>query len=300
MRQCYHFVEKPQYGSEYIRELEDGTVVVHRGPMLMSIFASSGGKPNVSLAKEGAKKALEVLETLARFRSLITKNIGEIHSIELMPPVVQKMVLASRKFGDRTVTPLIAVAGAGADEVADFIFNTGQASKVVMNNGGDIAIRLEDDEVVRVGIKTNLTDQVVTHVMTVTRSNKIGGVATSGFGGRSFTRGVANAAVAIAEDATSADLAATLIGNATDVEGPTIVKVLGKDLYPATDIPDLWVTKSVGHLEKSQIEEALDQGIQKAETFKERGLILGAFLAVKDRHRISNSIMPLIQILRTT
>jgi len=299
MRQCYHFVEKPQHGSEYIRELEDGTVVVHRGPMLMSIFASSGGKPNISLAKEGAKKALEVLEILARFRSLITKNIGEIHSIELMPPVVQKMVLTSRKFEDPTVTPLIAVAGTGADEVADFIFNTGHANKVVVNNGGDIALRLKNDEVVRVGIKSELADKAVTHVMTITLSSKIGGVATSGFGGRSFTRGVANAAVAVANDATSADVAATLVGNATDVESPSVTKVLAKELYEGTDIPNLPVTKTIGRLEKWEVEEALHRGMQKAETFQERGLIRGAFLAVKDQYRISNSIMPFIQILRT-
>lgn len=297
MRGCDRFMEKPQFQSEYIREIEDGTVVVHSGPMLMSIFVSNRGEPITHLAKEGAQKALEVLETLAKFRNVITRNIGEIGSTESLPPIVRKMVLASRKFGDPMVTPLIAVAGAGADVVADFIFNTGHVNKVVVNNGGDIALRLKNDEVVRVGIKSELADKAVTHVMTVTLSSKIGGVATSGFGGRSFTRGVANAAVAVANDATSADVAATLVGNATDVESPTIVKVLGKDLYPATDIPDLWVTKSVGHLEKSQIKEALDQGMRKAETFKERGLIQGAFLAVKDQYRISDSIMPLIQIL---
>ena len=286
--------------SEYIGEMDDGTVIVDRGPMLMSIFVSKGRTPNTTLAKEGARKALEVLETLARFRKLITRNIREIGSVELLPAVVKKMVFASRKFEDPTVTPLIAVAGAGADEVADFIFNTGRANKVVVNNGGDIAIRLKDDGVVRVGIKTDLTDQTVTHVLTVTATGAIGGVATSGFGGRSFTRGIANAAVAIAEDATSADVAATLIGNAADVESPTVIKVLAKELFRETDIPDLWVTKSVGHLEKFQIEEALDRGMQKAETLQEKGLILGAFLAIRDQYRISNSVMPLIQSLRTT
>lgn len=300
MRGCDRFMEKPQFQSEHIREMDDGTVVVHSGPMLMSIFVSNGGKPNTYLAKEGARKALEVLEALAKFRNVITRNVGEIDLSESLPPIVEKMVFASRKFGDPTVTPLIAVAGAGADEVADFVLSTGQANKIVVNNGGDIAIRLKDDESARVGIKTDLTDRAVTHVMAVTVSSKIGGVATSGFGGRSFTRGVANAAVAIANDATSADVAATLVGNATDVESPSVRKVLAKELYEGTDIPNLSVTKAIGRLEKWEVEEALNRGMQKAETFQERGLIRGVFLVVKDQHRISNSIMPLIQALRKT
>jgi ApbE superfamily uncharacterized protein (UPF0280 family) len=211
-------MEKFLCGDRCFQVTDDGTVVVCNGPMLMSISVSNDGKPNVSLAKDGARKALNVLETLAKCRNVITKNIGEISSIELFPHVVQQMVLTSRRFGDPTVTPLIAVAGAGADEVADFIFNTGKADKVVVNNGGDIAIRLKNREVVRAGIKSDLTDQAVSHLIIATHASEIGGVATSGFGGRSFTRGIANAAVAIANDATSADVGATLIGNATDVE----------------------------------------------------------------------------------
>lgn len=281
----------------YTQKVDDDTVVIHSGPMLMSISVSNAGKPIVYLAKKGTEKALENLETLARFRNLITKNIREISLGELLPSIVQRMVLSSQKFEDPTVTPLIAVAGAGADEVAEFIFNTGRADKVVVNNGGDIAIRLKNEESVRVGIKSNMTNKLLTHVITITPSNMIGGVATSGFGGRSFTRGIANAAVAIAEDATSADVAATLIANATDVECPSVIKVLAKELYQATDIPDLWVTKKIGHLEKFQIEEALDRGMRKAEIFQERGLILGTFLAIKDQFRISKSIMPFVQRL---
>jgi hypothetical protein len=296
----FDVMEKFLCGDRYIQELNDGTVIVCNGPMLMSIFVSHDGKPEMNLAKAGAQKALAVLEVLAKFRSAITKNIKEISSIESFPHVVQKMVLTSRRFEDSTVTPLIAVAGAGADEVADSIFSTGRADKVVINNGGDIAIRLKNGEVVRAGIKSDLTDQGVSHLIIATLSNKIRGVATSGFGGRSFTRGVANAAVAVANDATSADVAATLIGNATDVESPSVIKVQAKELYEATDIPDLSVTKAIGHLEKSQIEEALERGMQKAKAFQKRGLILGAFLAVKDQFRVSESIMPLVQRLSAT
>jgi ApbE superfamily uncharacterized protein (UPF0280 family) len=278
-----------------IKEMDDGTVIVHRGPMLMSIFVSNGKISNSTLAKQGAEKALEMLDTLARFRKVITKKIGEIGSIEALPPIVKRMVSTAQKFEDPTVTPLIAVAGAGADEVADFIFNVGRSTKVIVNNGGDIAIRLEKHEKVKVGIKTDLSGRKVTHILTVRGTNGIGGVATSGFGGRSFTRGIANAAVAIGADATSADVAATLIGNATDIESPNIIKALARDLYEFTDIPDLWVTKSVGLLEASEVKQALVRGMRKAETFQEKGLIIGTFLAVKDQFNVSKPIFPFIQ-----
>ncbi len=290
-------MEKFLSGDKLIQELDDGTVIVCHGPMLMSIFASDQGKPDRNLAKKGAEKALAVLESLAKFRSTITRNIQEIGSVDSFPKVIQKMVLASRKFEDTTVTPLIAVAGAGADEVADWILNNGRADKIVVNNGGDIAIRLRNGDVVRTGIKSDLKGESVSHVITATLASRIGGVATSGFGGRSFTRGIANAAVAIAKDATSADVAATLIGNATDVESPNVTKVRAKELYQATDIPDLWVTKVIGPLEESQIEEALDRGMEQARVFQERDLIFGAFVAVKDQFRISESIRPFFRRL---
>jgi ApbE superfamily uncharacterized protein (UPF0280 family) len=93
------------------------------------------------------------------------------------------------------------------------------------------------------------------------------------------------AAVAIGADATSADVAATLIGNATDIESPNVIKVLARDLYESTDIPNLWVTKTIGHLEKEEISQAIYQGMQKAEAFREKGLIIGAFLAVRNQFR---------------
>jgi len=66
-----------------------------------------------------------------------------------------------------------------------------------------------------------------------------------------------------------------------------VTRALAKKLYPATDIPDLLVTTRVGHLERSEIEMALDHGMRKAKIFEDNGLIIGVFLAVKDQIRIS-------------
>jgi ApbE superfamily uncharacterized protein (UPF0280 family) len=264
--------------------------------MLMNIAVSNRGVPNPIRAREGAQKAVKVLKSLARFRTVITQKIGDIGSVSGFPPVVRKMVEAARYFEDPTITPLIGVAGAGADEVADFIYaKNNQVDKVIINNGGDIAIRLTNQETATIGIKSDLTKMGISHVLTVSTSCGLGGLATSGFGGRSFTRGIANAAVAFAGDAISADIAATLIGNATDVESPHIERILAKNLYPSTDIPDLLVTKRIGHLETSEIEEALESGMRKAKELQDRGLIIGAFIAVRDQYGVSDSMVTRIQ-----
>jgi len=258
----------------------------------MSISVSTGGIPNIKLAREGGKRALEVLGVLANHRHIITQKIDKIPPFDSLHPLIKKMALAVRKFGDLTATPLIAVAGTGADEVADFVYNTGQADKAVVNNGGDLSIRLRGEETVKVGIKSDITEKAISHVLTVSTKSGIGGVATSGFGGRSFTRGVANAAVAVASDAISADVAATLIGNAINVESPNVERAIAENLYESTDIPELFVTTGIGHLTEWEIDQALDHGMRKAEGFEDKGIIIGAILAVKDQVRLSESIVP--------
>ena len=65
------------------------------------------------------------------------------------------MIRACKKMEARDLTPLAAVAGASSDVVADFLIAKG-GTKIIVDNGGDIAIRLKGDEQARVGIKTEV------------------------------------------------------------------------------------------------------------------------------------------------
>ena len=168
--------------------MEDGTVIVSSGPLLMSILASDQGRPKVEWAKEGALRALKNLKQLALHRSLITHYLTESYiaenvSLEALPSIVKMMVISALAYQDPTITPLICVAGAGSDEVADFLFADGQTSKVIVNNGGDIAVRLREKETARIGLKSDVSAKGVSHVLLVDSKSGIGGVATSGFGG---------------------------------------------------------------------------------------------------------------------
>lgn len=265
-----------------IRLLKDGVVLVDYGPMRMLIFVWERGRPLTDLAMEGARVAFKVVAELALFHGVIKKRTFELEIKRGYPDVVKRMIHATQEMGEPDLTPLAAVAGASSDVVADFIISRG-GTKVIVDNGGDIAIRLKEGEVARVGIKTEIDAEKPSYVVSFDSTMCLGGVATSGLGGRSFTKGVASAATVVASNASLADAAATVIGNFTNVEDPLIVRSLAETLYPETDIPGQWVTTKVGKLSREKVGEALMKGLKKGEEISQKGSIKGAFIAVQGK-----------------
>ncbi len=79
---------------------------------------------------------------------------------------------------------------------------------------------------------------------TIRAEDGIGGIATSGWRGRSFSLGIADAVTVLAETAAAADAAATIIANAVDLPGhPGIVRQPASSLQPDSDLRDLPVTR---------------------------------------------------------
>jgi uncharacterized protein len=266
----------------HVQTLHNGTVLVDYGPMRMFISAFENGKPLTKLAEEGAHLAMRVLKDLAKFLSIIKKKSKELETEEAYPDVVRKMIEATKKMEEPDLTPLAAVAGTASDVVADFMFSKG-GTKIIVDNGGDIAIRLREGEVARVGIKTEIDAKYPTYLISIDSAMGIGGVATSGLGGRSFTKGIASAATVLSVKASFSDAAATVIGNFTNVEDPNIITSLAEKIYPDTDIAGEWVTIKVGKLSQEKIEEALNNGLSKAYSICQKGLIHGALIALQGR-----------------
>jgi ApbE superfamily uncharacterized protein (UPF0280 family) len=279
-----------------VQALPDGTVLVDYGPMRMFISAAENGKALVKLAEEGAHFAMKVLEDLARSLNVIKKKAQNLEVEETYPNVVRRMIEATKKMSEPDLTPLAAVAGTGSDVVADFIFSRG-GTKIIVDNGGDIAIRLREGEVARVGVKTEIDAKQPTHLISIDSTMGIGGVATSGLGGRSFTKGIASAATVLSESASLSDAAATVIGNFTNVEDPHIMRCQAERLYPDTDIPGEWVTTKVGRLSEEKIEEALKNGLSKANSICQKGLIKGALIALQGKVVWTQSMEPWLKKL---
>ena len=274
--------EGPVREDRRLVQIDSQTVLVEYGPMRLSIQALHHGRPLIDLALEGGQIAFRVLGDLAQFLLVIKRKAHQIKLEERFPVVVQKMIEATQRMEAPDLTPLAAVAGATSDVVADFLAGRG-ATKIIVDNGGDIAVRLREGEEARVGIKTEIDARNPAYLLRIGAEMNIGGVTTSGLGGRSFTKGIASAVTVVAKNAALADAAATVIGNATHVEDPAIKRCLPETIYPDTDIPGEYVTTEVGDLSLQTVEEALQKGLQEALRIERQGHVRGALISVKGR-----------------
>jgi ApbE superfamily uncharacterized protein (UPF0280 family) len=89
----------------------------------------------------------------------------------------------------------------------------------------------------------------------------------------------------LARDAATADVAATLIANAVDIDSPAVERRPARDLDPDSDLGDRLVTVAVGSLAPAEIDAALARGLQRALDYQRRGLIADAALMLAGKTR---------------
>ena len=277
--------------------LDDTWILAESGPMRLEIAAWNGSGPSLETARRGGEWACGLLEVLAPFQDLIKKKNPWPNANDALPRVVEEMIASVQQVGDLDLTPLATVAGTISDLVAERLFSQGM-SKVIVNNGGDIAIRMMPEEVVKVGVRLDVSTSMISHYLEVKGSMGIGGITTSGMGGRSFTKGVAQAAIALGSTASVADAASTSLANATQINSPQVKMAMANDLYPDTDLNDEMVTQELGELKPQEVEEALSHGMAKAQQYIDKGVILGAIICVQERtiwsQGIESFLFPLI------
>jgi uncharacterized protein len=255
------------------------SLLVENGPMRLTIQAWNGPRFDMAAARQAGEIAYACLEQVAVCRHLLrhrSENLLEKFDNQAFPVPVQ-MVKNTLVFDAPDLTPMAAVAGSIADGVADFLFQKGM-SKVIVDNGGDIAVRLSDDETARVGIRSDISSAEISHVIMLDARCSSWGINTSGLGGRSFTRGIATAATVVAHSSARADAAATDIANACFCEDAGIVQVPAGQLDTMTDIPDIPVTLLVKDLKQDTIARSLERSLDRAKRYVESGLIMGAII----------------------
>jgi ApbE superfamily uncharacterized protein (UPF0280 family) len=206
------------------------------------------------------------------------------------------MIDSVTAIGDDDLTPMAAVAGTIADAVADWLYERG-ATRVIVDNGGDIAIRLSPGEHATVGVRPQITSPLISHVINL-KSGLSWGVATSGLGGRSFTRGIASAVTVLAANASVADAAATSVANACIVDAPYLVQLPAEEMDPHSDLTGIRVTVASGLLSSEKIGLAVRRAGRKAENFSRRNIIIGAFIALANVDLISEGMKPHIAPLK--
>ena len=260
-----------------IQWLDGGRILAECGPMRLVIEAWVGRVPQRELCIRAAKEAFVFLERIAQQRRLLSRRYRSVP--EGLDDFLALKMIHSVLAVDPELTPMAAVAGTIADGVADFLFHRGM-TKVIVNNGGDVAIRTGSDVSVNVGIRPDLAHSVITDIMTLGDERASWGVATSGLEGRSMTRGVASAATIIAGSASVADAAATSIANASYVKDETVIQKPAEELDEQTDIPGVAVTIQAGPFTEEKKDLALSGAMTKAEKLLKKGLIFGAYIVV--------------------
>ena len=228
-----------------------------------------------------------------RFQGLLAELVTELRVLRLpvdqgeplAGAVARRMVSACAPFAPRFITPMAAVAGAVADEIIG-CFRVPGIDKAYVNNGGDIALHLTPGTSFRVGLCANAGGKpwkslALDGAFEVDSTQSVRGIATSGWQGRSFSFGVADAVTVLATTAAGADAAATMIANAVNVESPAVLRRPANSIKDDTDLGERLVTVDVGRLSPEEVARALECGQRCAQGMVTDALIAAAVLILQ-------------------
>lgn len=232
-----------------------------------------------------------------RFQTILGELVEELAELRLPAslrprnfdgPTARRMEAAVAPLAGQFITPMAAVAGSVADEMIAAMVAGRSLERAYVNNGGDIALYIAPGHELSVAIAGTghgLGDRLTVHWQDAVR-----GIATSGWRGRSFSLGIADAVTILASSGAAADAAATLIANAVDLPGhAAIQRRPARELAPDSDLGDRLVTTDVAALAPADIEVALDAGFSVAESLRRQGSIQSAALYLGGRTRISGT-----------
>ena len=226
-----------------------------------------------------------------RFADILPVLVGELASLrrpvggprwEPAGPVAVRMMAAAWPHRAVCVTPMAAVAGAVADETLAALVAGRTLEKAYVNNSGDIAVHLSPGASLRLGIVGEMMRPSIDGLALLTSDRPVRGVATSGWRGRSWSFGIADAVTVLAETAAAADVAATLIANAVTADHPAVLRRPANEIDDNTDLGERLVTVEVGELDPASVATALAAGVATAEKMRTAGLIAGAVLVLKN------------------
>jgi ApbE superfamily uncharacterized protein (UPF0280 family) len=180
------------------------------------------------------------------------------------------------------ITPMAAVAGAVAEEILEAMMSSANLSRAYVNDGGDIALHLGPGEKFEAGMVDRPDHPSLFGTTTLSSADPVRGIATSGWRGRSFSFGIADAVTVLADRAAAADAAATIIANAVDLpQHPAIVRVPARELDPESDLGERLATQAVGDLTSVEVGKALSAGSRTADRLLRIGLIRAAALHLR-------------------
>ncbi len=265
--------------------LESGRLHLNDGPIDL-IITCDGQQDEVVRAEQAA---------IARFASILDELCAELALLRQpaghQQPnggVARRMWSATRDFSQSVfITPMAAVAGAVAEEVLEAMLASAELLRASVNNGGDIALHLAPQQNCRLGLIDRPDRPSLFATASISHDDNVRGIATSGWRGRSFSLGIADAVTVLAASASAADAAATVIANAVNIAGhPEIVRTPAHDLQPDSDLGEILVTCGVGRLTAYDMNIALDAGEKLAWRLVREAVIEGCCIRLATKTRL--------------
>lgn len=260
-----------------IRQDSESRIFLEYGPVQMAIDAFIDGKAALSLCKAVALEVMDEFERVAAYLPELRGMRTFREPRAEFPAVLNKMITAVEAAGYPDLNTLGAVAGSFAEYAAETAARMG-ATRILVNNGGDIAVVNKESHPVRVGLPIAAGKAVIE----LNEAFPAGGICTSGAGGRSFSKGIASFVTVFAERASIADACATCIANKTDVEDEKIIRCLAEMLDSGTDIRGQYVTVKIGTLSAQKKAQAVLSGIEAAQKLYDAGIISGAVVGLDE------------------
>jgi hypothetical protein len=261
---------------------------MHDGPIDIVLEAFGADHETKAAYRAAAKRFVTVLDELCGELAFLRQPTC-VEGPSPKGSIARRMVAAVQPYAFATfITPMAAVAGAVAEEILETMTTSAELSRAYVNDGGDIALHLSPGEKFVVGMVERPDRPSLFGTTTIDSHQAIRGIATSGWRGRSFSLGIADAVTVLADTAAMADAAATIIANAVDLPGhSTIKRVPAYELAPDSDLGERLVTQAVGELSLDEIQNALSAGVSIAASLRSRKLICAAALNLQGETRIT-------------
>jgi ApbE superfamily uncharacterized protein (UPF0280 family) len=272
-----------------VQELSGGRLHLSHGPIDVVLKAFGAPAAVLQAYRAAERRFASILPELCAELSLLRAPLlplsgGERGSIQPESPVGRRMATACLPFAELFVTPMAAVAGAVADDLLAVMRAAAPLDRAYVNDGGDIAVFCAAGQALEIAIAGDFTLGPLparSGTISIRAGDGIGGIATSGARGRSFSLGIADSVTVLAADASTADAAATLIGNAVDCDHRAVLRRPAVELDPDSDLGEQLVTVSVGPLPRATRRAALVAGLLRARDYQARGLIADAALTLQ-------------------
>ena len=253
------------------------------------IVGAEGAADHVARAFDVARiRFSTILDELCSELSLLRQRTEHLPDGAVARRMWRATVDLSR---DTFITPMAAVAGAVAEEVLYAMVTVASLDRAHVNNGGDIAIHLGPWTDYNVGLVDRPDNPSLFTRAHIDWTDAVRGIATSGWRGRSFSLGIADAVTVLAANASIADAAATLIANAVDLPGhAAILREPANTIQPDTDLGFRLVTVGVGQLSPGEVGAALARGAAEARRLIANGTVTACALHLCGETRTLGSV----------